>query len=85
MPVSQVPVVERIARVIAAQRLSVNADGGDPSAADAVDMEWEMHVDDAYAVLRTLREPDAVMASAGDPEIWDRMVRAALDETAAAG
>lgn len=80
MPVSNVPAVERIARVIAAQRLSANADGGDPSASAAVDMEWESHVDDAYAVLRTLREPDAAMAAAGDAAMWDRMVRAALGD-----
>lgn len=82
MPISTTPVIERIARVIAGQRLSANADGGDPSAASAVDMEWEDHVDDAYAILRTLREPDPQMVAAGDEAIWNRMIGAALDETA---
>lgn len=42
-------------------------------------MEWESHVDDAYAILRTLREPDAAMAAVGDPEIWERMISAAIE------
>jgi len=79
MPVSTVPAIERIARVIAAQRLSINANGDDPSAGDAVDVEWESYRDDAEAVLRTLREPDEAMAAAGNAEVWERMVRAALD------
>lgn len=79
MPVANTPILERIARVIAAQRLSANADGGDPSASDAVDMEWPDHLDDARAVLHTLREPDPAMAAAGDAAMWERMVRAALE------
>ena len=79
MPVSSTSAVERIARVIAGQQLSANADGVEQSAADSVDMEWEAHVDDAYAILGTLREPDEAMAIAGDPEIWERMVVAAIE------
>ena len=79
MPVSSTSAVERIARVIAGQQLSANADGIDPSASSAVDMEWEAHIDDAYAILRTLREPDAAMAAAGDTEMWERMIGAALE------
>lgn len=75
---SETPAVERIARVIAAQRLSANAQGGDPSAADAVDREWEVHTDEAVAILSTLREPDQAMAAAGDEATWRRMVEAAL-------
>lgn len=78
MPVSETPAIERIARVIAGQRLSANAKGGDPSAAGAVDMEWQSHVDDAVAILKTLREPDRSMAAAGDPQAWERMVEAAV-------
>ena len=78
MPVSETPAVERIARVLAGQRLSINAKGSDPSAGDAVDMEWQSHVDDAVAVLKTLREPDAAMAAVGDAHAWERMVEAAL-------
>ncbi|HET8611857.1 MAG TPA: hypothetical protein VFL92_03720 [Sphingomonas sp.] len=80
MAVSETRMIERIARVLAGQRLSSNAGGDDPSAADAVDASWRDHVDDAEAVLRTLREPDPAMAAAGDPRIWEAMVRAALGE-----
>lgn len=80
MPQSVTPIVERIARVLAGQRLSSNAAGRDPSAADAVDRAWPDHVGDARAVLHTLREPDAAMASVGDVATWERMVLAALDE-----
>jgi hypothetical protein len=80
MPVSQLSAIERIARVLAAQRLSINADGYEPSVSVEVDAEWVDYRADAVAVLRTLREPDIVMASAGDAEIWARMVEAALDD-----
>lgn len=82
MDVSNTPLAERIARVLAGQRLSANAEGSNPSAAEAVDRAWPEHLDDAAAVLRTLREPDRAMADVGDPAIWERMVRAAI---AAAG
>ena len=78
MPVSETPAVERIARVLAGQRLSINAKGSDPSAGDAVDREWQSHVDDAVAVLKTLREPDHAMAGVGDADVWERMVEASL-------
>lgn len=79
MPISATSVVERIARVIAGQQLSANADGVEESASTSVDIEWQAHIDDAYAILRTLREPDEVMAVAGDVTIWERMVTAALE------
>lgn len=79
MPVSATRLVERIARVLAGRALSSNADGGDPSAATAVDRAWRDHVEDARAILHTLREPDRTMAEAGDPAVWERMVEAALD------
>ncbi|WP_126174447.1 hypothetical protein [Altericroceibacterium xinjiangense] len=78
MPVSQTPVIERIARVLSGQRFSANADGDSRSAGDAVDRDWPNHVADACAVLHTLREPDKTMAAAGDPEVWGAMVEAAL-------
>ena len=78
MPVSNLTLVERIARVLAARTLSSNAQGDDPSAGPNVDEEWHDHIDDALAILRTLREPDQVMAAAGDAEVWERMVEAAL-------
>lgn len=80
MPVSELSSIERIARVLAGQRLSANAEGSDPSAGERVDAEWHAHVDDAVAVLRTLREPDLVMADAGDAEVWRCMVEAALQD-----
>lgn len=78
MDISVTPAIERIARVLAAQRLSANAEGHEPSAAPDVDDAWPDYRDDAIAVLKTLREPDAKMAAAGDPAIWERMVAAAL-------
>lgn len=78
MDISNTPLVERIARVLAGQRLSSNAEGSNPSAGQAVDLAWREHLDDARAVLRTMREPDQQMASMGDVAIWERMVRAAI-------
>ena len=78
MPVSETNVVERIARVLAGQRASANADGYLASAGDVVDDTWREHLDDARAVLHTLREPDRTMAGAGDVETWRAMVEAAL-------
>jgi hypothetical protein len=78
MPVSETTIVERIARVLAGQRASANAEGFLASAGDVVDDTWREHLDDAKAVLRTLREPDPVMASAGDVATWRSMVEAAL-------
>jgi hypothetical protein len=80
MPVSTTPAIERIARVLAGYRLSANGDGTDPHASEAVDREWPDCVEDALAVLRTLREPDPVMAAAGDAEVWERMVSAAIGQ-----
>lgn len=85
MPVSNLTLVERIARVLAGRALSSNAEGDDPSAGPNVDEEWQNYVDDALSILRTLREPDPVMAAAGDPDVWERMVEAALDVERAVG
>lgn len=76
--VAQTNAIERIARVLAGQRLSSNAEGTEPSAAPDVDDAWPDYRDDAVAVLKTLREPDADMAAAGDPAVWRAMVGAAL-------
>ena len=78
MNVSNRNVVERIARVLAGQRYSANADGDQTSAAHEVESEWPHFVDDAVAVLKTMREPDEQMAEVGDVAIWERMIRAAL-------
>jgi len=79
MPVSNTSIVERIARVIAGRVVSINADGADPSAGPRVDEIWRDYVGDALSVLRTLREPDQIMAEAGDVATWERMVVAAIE------
>ena len=85
MPVSNLTLVERIARVLAGRQISINAEGDDPSAGPNVDETWHEYVDDALSILRTLREPDRVMAAAGDVAVWERMVEAALNVERSAG
>ena len=80
MPMSATPLAERIARVLAGSALSSNADGNDASAGDKVDTAWKEHLNQALAVLHTMREPDHLMAEAGDPHIWTRMVDAAIQD-----
>jgi len=83
MPVSNMEVVERIARVIAGRIVSINADGDDSSAGGRVDAIWRDYRGDAVSILKTLREPDRAMAAAGDAAIWERMIEAALSEAEA--
>ena len=78
MPVSEKPLVERVARVLAGAAHSSNAEGSDPSAGEKVDLVWREHVNQALAVLHTMREADERMAEAGDPETWSKMVEAAI-------
>jgi len=80
MPESNRPLVERVARVLAGAAHSSNAEGSDPSAADKVDLVWREHVNEALAVLHTMREPDEAMAAAGDSKIWSDMVERAIAE-----
>ncbi|MEA3059830.1 MAG: hypothetical protein QOE50_1242 [Sphingomonadales bacterium] len=80
MPVSEKPLVERIARVLAGAALSSNAEGSDPSAGEKVDRAWREHVNQALAVLHTMREPDEAQAAAGDAAVWQNMVEAAIGE-----
>jgi hypothetical protein len=75
---SETSAVERIARVLAGWRHSANADGMSLSASPEVEGEWPFHVDTAVALLKTLREPDADIADAGDGALWTRMVDAAI-------
>ena len=82
MPVSEQPLVERVARVLAGAAHSSNADGSDPSAGEKVDLVWREHVNQALAVLHTMREPDESMAAVGDAETWSRMVEKAIDTAA---
>jgi hypothetical protein len=83
MPISEQPLVERMARVLAGAAHSSNAEGSDPSAAEKVDKVWREHVNQALAVLHTMREPDDRMAAAGDADSWTRMVEAAIEEAEA--
>jgi len=78
MPISNQPLAERIARVLAGSALSSNMDGDSASAGDAVDRTWPDHLDQAMAVLHTMREPDEAMAEAGDAVTWTRMIETAL-------
>ena len=80
MPVSEKPLAERIARVLAGAAFSSNAEGSDPSAGDKIDLVWREHMNQALAVLHTMREPDEEMAAAGDPDVWRKMVEAAIGE-----
>lgn len=85
MDIATTPAAERIARVLAGQRISANAEGDAESAAKAVDAAWKDHRDVALAVLKTLREPSRAMAAAGDPAVWEAMILAAIDEVSPAG
>ena len=78
MSESNRPLVERVARVLAAAAHSSNAEGSDPSAAEKVDLVWREHINQALAVLHTMREPDEAMAAVGNEEDWRRMVEAAI-------
>jgi len=78
MPESNRPLVERIARVLAGAAHSSNAEGSDPSAGEKVDQVWRQHMNQALAVLHTMREPDEAQAAAGDAETWRNMVEAAM-------
>ena len=80
MDIATGSLVERIARVLAGERLSANGHGDQESAGAAVDAAWRDHRDEAIAVLHTMRAPTAAMAAAGDPAVWERMVLAALKE-----
>lgn len=80
MPESTTPLAERIARVLAGAAHSSNAEGSDPSAGDKVDVTWPEHLNQALAVLHTMREPDEQMTAAGDGDTWRKMVEAAIAE-----
>jgi hypothetical protein len=78
MPESATPLAQRIARVLAGSQLSSNAEGSEPSAGSKVDAAWPEHMNQALAVLHTMREPDEKMATVGDTETWRKMVEAAI-------
>lgn len=78
MPVSNTLLAERIARVLAAAEISINAEGDHASAGPRVDDQWRAHLDEALAVLHTIREADEEMAQCGDPDQWTAMVETAI-------
>lgn len=78
MPESNRPLVERIARVLAGAKLSSNAEGSNGSAGPQVDRTWREHMNQALAVLHTMREPDEAMAAVGNVDMWRSMVEAAI-------
>ena len=67
LPQSEVPVIERVARVLA------HCGTDDES-------RWRDSLADAGRILQAMRTPDAVMARSGDPQVWERMIAAALRE-----
>ena len=78
MAIAGTPLIERVARVLAALAHGNNADGSVHSAAGIVDMVWHDHLNEALAVLRSMREPDEGMVAVGDEDAWSRMIDAAL-------
>ena len=78
MTASSTPTIERIARVLAGERLSSNAEGADPSAGSRVDARWNEYRNEAVAVLKSLREPPPEIRQAGEGEAWIRAINAAL-------
>lgn len=80
MDVSKTALSTRIARVLAGSEHSANAGGVEESASKSVDETWRAYLPQATAILRTLREPSAAMAAAGDAAIWELMVLAAIEE-----
>ena len=85
MDVSTTPVSERVARVLAGQRISANAGGYAESASRLIDDAWADYLPDALAVLKTLREPDKAMAAAGDLAVWEAMILAGIKRQASDG
>jgi hypothetical protein len=83
MDVANTTLAERIARALAGLDHSANGDGVERSASVSVDETWPGYLDQADAILRTIREPSARMAHTGDPQIWAAMVETAIEERSA--
>ncbi len=73
--------IERIARVLAGRHYSRNGLGEAhaESAAAIVDAQWPDFVDDAVAVLKTLRDPGEVLPDAAHAG-WHDAIEAALTQ-----
>lgn len=83
MDVAITALAERIARVLAGLDHSANADGLETSASTSVEETWRAYLEQADAVIRTMREPSAAMARAGDAGVWAAMIEAAITESEA--
>ena len=71
------PMLERIARVLAGAEVSANADGNDEHAAREVDETWPRHRNQAMAILHVMREPEAEVGES-DGVVWRRLIEAAI-------
>lgn len=80
MDVANTTLAERIARSLAGLDHSANGGGSESSASTSVEETWRGYLEQADAVLRTIREPSAQMARTGDPQIWAAMVETAIAE-----
>lgn len=74
------PLLERVARVLAGAELSANADGEQAHAAEAVDATWRDHRNQAMAILHVLREPDPRVVDRTEADAWRRQIDAAIAE-----
>jgi hypothetical protein len=81
MDVATTAIAERIARALAGLDHSANADGVEASASGSVDETWRAYLEQADAVLRTMREPSEAMARVGDPAVWAAMMEVAIEES----
>jgi hypothetical protein len=72
------PMLERIARVLAGAEVSANGDGDNPHAAQEVDEHWRDHRNQAMAILHVMREPDADVRDENDALVWRRLIEAAI-------
>lgn len=84
MTATSTPTIERIARVLAGERLSSNAEGAEPSAGAQIDARWPEYREEAVAILKSLREPPPEIAQSGDGAGWSRAIEAALSGEAGA-
>ena len=78
MTTRTMPLLERIARVLAGAELSANADGDDQHAAREVDDSWRDHRNQAMAILHVMREPDAEVDDEADAAVWRKLIEAAI-------
>ena len=78
MDVATTTLAERIARALAGSDHSANANGTEQSASNSVDETWRGYLEQANAILRTIREPSSAMSAAGDVRVWSAMIEQAI-------